>query len=767
MKYFAQPDYNNIQIQIYYLPPGAPAQLVTIVPLANSSIGPNDVVLYQDAGGSKMFVSYDLGGPGLVEIYDFTPILAAAVANTPIGTGTTPSPTTFTPASPTQIQPGNSVVGMAIQPGTGDLYAATFNNGNTSAQCPQLTGLGGVIVFTAASGYDPATASQFSDYHDKSVTTYSANLAFDEAGNLWMTTWDAGPGSTPDTTLAWEDQFLICYLAIGGTLSIDILQAWKYQHRGRIASYFLIERRRYPASVPSGSACAAAPLLSAGGYCIRSKRKSLGGKQQRLCGPQRSRQRNVGHDQCSLDRRYMLNYGSLQNAIQAGASGVPLNFQNDDPGVTVFYLQGAKFGGLLFDGYTLYVHDQENPPGPTEPDSVVWTFDTSVQPPTAASFFASGIVTDYPGNGGSVIVNSQPSQLRIGDTLTIRVGPLGFVELPWESPDIAVNEQTTPLELPFDSPQPIDDSFPLGSGIITHGQPAQVVVCVANPAGAPPSSGTEVLKVYWAKASAGLSWQAPWDGLGFDTTSSHPPLGGLIGAQLMDVIIPPGEESYFQFTNWSPPDSAQYRVNDQHFCVLARIETTGVYPFGFATPEETNLSGTVNPLLDNVTANPGIAWRNIAVLASVPPTGGSGGEPPPIKIGVLGARYAIGDVIKINVQTLDAEGSPLATPPKVTVRIAGPVWERLLAAHPVPEGLRHLADDLFHLHDPLLGTGAIHLERNEVLPLRFEVTPPEGVRDFAVRIVQFAESDGVEKVVGGQTFVVGKVKGFPVTRKRD
>jgi hypothetical protein len=63
------------------------------------------------------------------------------------------------------------------------------------------------------------------------------------------------------------------------------------------------------------------------------------------------------------------------------------------------------------------------------------------------------------------------------------------------------------------------------------------------------------------------------------------------------------------------------------------------------------------------------------------------------------------------------------------------------------------------------GLENIHLEPSETLPFTVEFTPEEEVRDFAIRVIQYLDRDGSQKVVGGQTFVVGEVEGFPVREK--
>lgn len=54
----------------------------------------------------------------------------------------------------------------------------------------------------------------------------------------------------------------------------------------------------------------------------------------------------------------------------------------------------------------------------------------------------------------------------------------------------------------------------------------------------------------------------------------------------------------------------------------------------------------------------------------------------------------------------------------------------------------------------------IRLHPFEVLPFKVEFEPAEEMNDYALRVVQYVETLRGPKVVGGQTFVVGKVAGL-------
>jgi hypothetical protein len=114
---------------------------------------------------------------------------------------------------------------------------------------------------------------------------------------------------------------------------------------------------------------------------------------------------------------------------------------------------------------------------------------------------------------------------------------------------------------------------------------------------APPAT----VRLYWAKASPGLSWPDPWTGM----VTSPALMGGLVGPVGVKTTgtIPPGGSQILEF-QWNVPNPADYAMfgaDMKHFCLLARMEESGV------TLTETSDLG------NNVKNNNNIAWKNIAI----------------------------------------------------------------------------------------------------------------------------------------------------------
>ena len=137
------------------------------------------------------------------------------------------------------------------------------------------------------------------------------------------------------------------------------------------------------------------------------------------------------------------------------------------------------------------------------------------------------------------------------------------------------------------------------------GSPNYVYVRVRNRACNGNQAGT--VRLYWAKASSGLSWPAPWDG----SVTAPALMGSAIGSS--PVSVAGGDDEILVFP-WSPPNPADYAsfgADQHHFCLLSRIETSSTSPFGMTSAETSNLYA-------NARNNNNIVWKNISVVDDLP-----------------------------------------------------------------------------------------------------------------------------------------------------
>jgi hypothetical protein len=824
-KYIAQPQFSsNTAVNIYDITPGAsPTLFMTLYAKPNSAIaklvgpydpnnpsGPNSVLVYQDLAASPspltsspqqfLLIAYvaQAGQSGAVYVFDLDKLLQSG------GTGSPPYSVPFPDtASAVLTFPGYDPIGMALQPGTGNLYVATpsVSGGNPT-----------VTVFAKTPGGTWSATGDSTTFDYNSLGGWSStpsNFAFDMHGFLWMTSF--GSVTDPATGVVTPYNYLTCFRNSPGSAPEATTEFWFDDQ---------------PDAGGSGTQLSVTPLLT-----------GLTGVPATLFGL--SSPEGIAFDPAgnlwvaSNNEEYV---GSDVNPKFDGAGGgsllmiraeylLGLLFPSPPTGeillsaipsesVVVYYINNqAQPGGLFFDGFNLYINDENN--YDADGNSILWqmTVNSDGTPATALTQVAAPVQTTNPGNGTMAVFNYPPFSFPTATLaqLLIRDGsPAGSAEDTGNEPDTA----TTPATL-FESPDigiaaaaisgvpglgsgagqsdPYDPATPPFSALngevdysvpLTGGDPGEVLVDdtafifvqVTN-VDTVASVGGETLKVYWAHASTALQWPDPWTGLTPDSADTTQTLGGLIGAVSL-ASIPAGQACLVQmlwsgvpaplsFTDSSPGSAAQ-----AHFCLLARIEGNGLYPFGMTYPEEWNFNagGTLGT---NVQNNRGVAWRNIKIQEA-----GATGD---LKINVLGGNYGLVEkVVGFQLQTLDQNGTPAPIPAKVTVVAGGAARERFLEAeresklskigqeivHFVESvlGFEHLGEGRFRWNDLEKGMSNLRLKPGELLPFSVEFTPDDAVESFALRVLQYEEIDGKAKVTGGQTFVSGTVKGFPVRK---
>jgi hypothetical protein len=265
------------------------------------------------------------------------------------------------------------------------------------------------------------------------------------------------------------------------------------------------------------------------------------------------------------------------------------------------------------------------------------------------------------------------------------------------------------------------------------GSPSNYVyVRVRNRGCSGTASGT--LKLYWAKASTGLSWPSPWDG----SVTAPALMGGMIGSQSVSVAAGDDEILIFPWMPPNPADYASFGADQSHFCLLSRIETSTTPPYGMTFPETTNLYA-------NVQNNNNIVWKNITVVDEVP---GSG-------------RFA--SVVVANF-TDEIERTTLVflTPRReqpsifdwgqVFVELPPDLSERCDHEDNDNIGVRQFDDTTFQVLKPGARLGTFELAPNEMHAVQVRFVPtnrhPLGVRLFALDLVQKVKG----RTVGGLRF---------------
>ena len=677
MTFFAQPDFTNQKVEIFGVPTGAPVNgnpVATLLFEANEH--PNAVVLYRDeaAGTWHMFVSFAYRNPGDfqgVKAYDFA--AAYLTGNHQL-------------QAASSLNLGIDCLGMAIQPGTGDLFIACLGQIAIYPHANYTTNNPVALAFATHAALPGA------------LPDVCANLAFDRHGYLWMSAFN----------------WVVCFTnsVVGGSgqfVKIDNVQNLSPKHTLQPSIDPPQGSQFYPFSQPEGIA-----FDPDGNLWVANNNEDAGSPN------------NQGDTTLlKIGREW------IDTTLRTGVAQ-PLS----DIDATVHYMAGAKFGGLAFDGYTLYLHDQ----GDTDADHRrTWKFNTLAVPaagPLGPPIFQpSGIPTTYPGNGSGTFIDPDPVKLLIGDSPADVGGEpdIAAYQL-WESHDIGVSN--TQVAIP-----PVMDFL----DVVTPNAEAFGYVRVRN-IGTKATTGNEVIRLHWATASTGLTWPAPWDSL------AALPLGGIIGTQLLGVIAP-GDEKFFEFHWDKTPDPNLYGGN-AHFCLVARIESAQVYPFGATHPEKwanANLD-----LSDNVQNNRMMAWRNIAVASANLAPDAPGRHVHDLT--VLGAnptgqphtfRFAV--EAQHNDGHRDHSG-------RVVIHATNRSLDHLLAAKHAG-ALEPLGHGKFLLLRPSEGIANIELAPGELFPFRVEYDGGTG-HDFVLRALQYVHTGGHDRLMGGQTLVVGKPKWF-------
>jgi hypothetical protein len=281
--------------------------------------------------------------------------------------------------------------------------------------------------------------------------------------------------------------------------------------------------------------------------------------------------------------------------------------------------------------------------------------------------------------------------------------------------------------------------------------PNYVYVEVHNRGGAS-SAGTEQLTLYWAKASSGLSWPDPWNGgVFFDPPTNTMLMGGVIGTVTIPVIAS-GASNILEFA-WNPPDPAVYGVfgaDQNHFCLLARVTTSGTAPFGMTFPETSDLYG-------NVQKNNHVVWKNIEVYDLLPGT-----QAP--AYAVITNLSPVTMNVKLKFTALDAAGNAgLLDKGILRVTAGGKLKAILDKSRQAGEGIRNTGDGRFEIVKDGGFLQGIPLEPKDYGTLELTFVPNqvnEKMTGYAITVTQLDQATGGDRIVGGQTFVFGMVKGF-------
>lgn len=206
-------------------------------------------------------------------------------------------------------------------------------------------------------------------------------------------------------------------------------------------------------------------------------------------------------------------------------------------------------------------------------------------------------------------MNSSTLDLMIRDGLTdFGLQPNTSTQILWNSPDIWTRNNPDGFVNTYHENPEWQDGLPVNVYVrITNKS------CVA-------SSSSDVLKLYWSKASSSLTWPSSWDG------SSTFPNGALVGGPIGTISIPviePGKDVILSI-EWQMLNPSLYSgtIDQWHSCLLARIESDEDPMNGSELRPTPNNPAQNDPsnLVRNVKHNNNIAWKNLSIINEVPDT---------------------------------------------------------------------------------------------------------------------------------------------------
>jgi Pregnancy-associated plasma protein-A len=264
--------------------------------------------------------------------------------------------------------------------------------------------------------------------------------------------------------------------------------------------------------------------------------------------------------------------------------------------------------------------------------------------------------------------------------------------------------------------------------------PNYVYVRVRNRACPAAGAQSGTVKLYWAKASPSLSWPAPWDGSG-----GNPLMGGSIGSQSVTVNGGDDEILVFPWLVPNPADYASFGGDQAHFCLLSRIETTPVAPFGMTSPETANLYA-------NVQNNNNIVWKNISIVDEVP----EGGRFASFIVSSFAKRKYSAQIL---FTTPREEGPSLFDWGHLIVESDERLFRRWSRTGKKGEGAELLRDSRLLIARSGVSLNRLQLNVGEFNAIKIRFMPNGGIvpgaRVFAFDVTQLNENG---EVMGGQRF---------------
>ncbi len=258
------------------------------------------------------------------------------------------------------------------------------------------------------------------------------------------------------------------------------------------------------------------------------------------------------------------------------------------------------------------------------------------------------------------------------------------------------------------------------------------------------STGTEQLKLFWAKASTSLSWPSPWTG-----GVANPTTGANMGSEVGVLNIPvlqPGQEIILTFP-WQVPNPADYGADgDQwHFCLLSQIEAIN----------DPLHNIEIDNLWGNVANNNNMAWTNLTVVDILP-----NNVVDPGGVIAVGNPFNYPKTYYLEMQIADAEtGKPIYEEAEVGIKmddILYNAWVRGGKGTQLLDATLEEKRKIVKGNHVILDNISFNAKEIGTLKLNFNFLTKEltGKTNYIYNVLQKDAQTG--KTIGGEAFIINK-----------
>ncbi len=245
------------------------------------------------------------------------------------------------------------------------------------------------------------------------------------------------------------------------------------------------------------------------------------------------------------------------------------------------------------------------------------------------------------------------------------------------------------------------------------------------------------LKLYFSKASTGLSWPLHWNNYYEMVGGSNILHGDFIG----DVSIPtsPNDEVIVKIP-WFPPNPSNFINEVHHFCLLTRIESAKD-PIGVETTSVGN----------NTRNNNNIAWKNLSVYD----LNAFDSAAPHVFIRNVNKR-ARAINLTFNV-TENKTGVPFEKFGEFYI-IPDKKLNELLAKSEM-RGIKRVDENVYLIYEPKAVIYKVQAEPFQTFSLQLLVRPYEEIKEGNFLMYDVAQTDEKFKVTGGEIYQIGNFGG--------